>query len=81
MYYSEIREFDLTLSGKSENYQGISFHELIGNPDSTCVSANSKSLIVLPSWPIFFAFPSFSIQNLYNIKKSYCFLFPQKVGL
>ena len=33
MYYSEIREFDLKLSGKSDKYQGISFHELAGKPD------------------------------------------------
>ena len=30
-FYSEIREFDLKLPGKSGNYQGISFHELAGN--------------------------------------------------
>ena len=30
MYYWEIREFDLKLSG---NYQGVSFHELTGNPE------------------------------------------------
>ena len=33
MNYSEIREFDLKLSGKSGKYQGISFHELARNPD------------------------------------------------
>ena len=32
MYYSEIREIDLKLPEKSGNYQGISFHELAGNP-------------------------------------------------
>ena len=32
MYYSEIRELDLKLSGKSGNYQKISVHELAGNP-------------------------------------------------
>ena len=32
MYHSEIREFDLKSSEKSGNYQGISFHELAGNP-------------------------------------------------
>ena len=32
MYYSEIKEFDLKLSGKSGNYQEISFHELARNP-------------------------------------------------
>ena len=32
MYYSEIREYGLKLSGKSGNYQGLSYHELAGNP-------------------------------------------------
>ena len=32
MDYSEIKEFDLKLSGKSGSYQGILFHELAGNP-------------------------------------------------
>ena len=32
MHYSEIREFDLKLPEKSGNCQGISFHELAGNP-------------------------------------------------
>ena len=31
MCNSQIREFDFKLSGKSGNYQGISFHELAGN--------------------------------------------------
>ena len=31
MFYSEIRKFDLKWSGKSGKYQGISFHELVGN--------------------------------------------------
>ena len=33
MHYLEIKEFDLKLSGKSGKYQGISLHELAGNPD------------------------------------------------
>ena len=33
MYYLEIKEFDLKLSRKSGKYQGISLHELAGNPD------------------------------------------------
>ena len=32
MYYSEFREFDIRLSGKSGRYLGISFHELAANP-------------------------------------------------
>ena len=33
MYYLEIKEFDLKLSRKSGKYQGISLHELAGNPE------------------------------------------------
>ena len=32
MYYSEIREFGLKLSGKSGNDQELSYQELAGNP-------------------------------------------------
>ena len=31
MYYSEFREFEVRLSGKSGKYLGISFHELAAN--------------------------------------------------
>ena len=32
MYDSKIMEFEVKLSGKSVNYLGISFHELVLNP-------------------------------------------------
>ena len=49
MYYSEIREFDLKLSGKSGNYQGISFHELVGNPALNLGSSRETSIVAITS--------------------------------
>ena len=50
MYNSEIREFDLKLSGKPGKYQGTSFHELAGNPVSDPVTLQEIHKKNLPSF-------------------------------
>ena len=47
MYYSEIRELDLKLSGKSGNYQEISVNELAGNPGLIQAQQNTDQRRIL----------------------------------